>query len=52
MCSFIDACIKGHSNPDVDATFVDGVAAQQGLDAVLRANEEFSWVPLPDISKR
>jgi hypothetical protein len=51
MCSFIDACIKGHSNPDIDATFVDGVAAQQGLDAVLRANEELIWVHLSDVSK-
>jgi predicted dehydrogenase len=51
MCNFIDACIKGHSNPDVDATFVDGVAAQQGLDAVLRANEELIWVHLSDVSK-
>jgi hypothetical protein len=50
MCNFIDACIKGHSNPDVDATFADGVEAQQALDAVLRANEELIWVHLSDVS--
>jgi predicted dehydrogenase len=51
MGAFIDACIKGQSNPDVDASFIDGVAAQQALDAVLRANEEFIWVHLSDVSK-
>ena len=51
MCSFIDACIKGYSNPDIDATFADGVAAQQGLDAVQRADDQFIWVRLPDVSK-
>jgi predicted dehydrogenase len=52
MSSFIDACMKGQSNSEIDATFVDGVAAQQSLDAVLRANEEFIWVHLSDVSKR
>lgn len=50
MNSFVDACIRGHSNPEVDATFVDGVAAQQGLDAVMLANEHLAWVPLSDVS--
>ena len=50
MNSFVDACIKGCSNLEVDATFVDGVAAQQGIDAVLQANREYTWVPLPEIS--
>ena len=50
MSSFVDACIKGHSNLEVDATFVDGVAAQQGLDAVLLADKQRTWVPLPEIS--
>jgi levoglucosan dehydrogenase len=52
MYSFVDACIKGHSNPEIDATFVDGVAAQQGLDAVMRANDQFIWAQLPDVFDR
>jgi len=51
MFSFVDACVKGYSNPEVDATFVDGFAAQQGLDAVVRANEQFVWIQLPPFDK-
>ena len=50
MSSFVDACIKGHSNLEVDATFVDESAAQQGLDAVLTAHNTRTWVPLTDIA--
>lgn len=50
MNSFVDACIKGCSNLETDATFVDGVAAQQGLDAVLLADKQRTWVSLPEIS--
>ena len=50
MSSFVDACIKGHSDPKVDATFIDGVAAQQSLEAVMVANDRLALVPLSDIS--
>ena len=49
-CSFVDSCIKGQSSPEVDATFIDGVAVQQGLDAVMSANDRFVWVSPSDIS--
>jgi hypothetical protein len=48
MSSFVEACINGRSNPEVDATFLDGVAAQQGIHAVMLANEHLIWVPLSD----
>lgn len=50
MCSFVDSCLHGHSNLEVDATFIDGVAAQQGLDAVMQANDQLVWVPLPAVA--
>ena len=50
MCSFVDSCITGQSNPEVDATFIDGMAAQQGLDAVMLANDRLVWVSPSDIS--
>jgi predicted dehydrogenase len=50
MNRFVDACIKGYSDLEVDATFIDGVAAQQSLEAVMVANDRLAWVPLSDIS--
>lgn len=39
MRSFVDACLRGKSDDEVDATFEDGLAVQQCLDAVLRSAE-------------
>lgn len=36
MRSFVDACLRGAPDPALDATFHDGVAVQEALDAVLR----------------
>ena len=44
MRSFVDACLRGHLDGDVDASFQDGLAAQQGLAAVLESQAGPSWV--------
>ena len=46
MRSFVDACFRGRPDGDVDATFVDGLAAQQGLAAVEQGNDGPRWVRL------
>jgi len=47
---FVDLCIGGSFDPGTDSTFTDGFAAQQGIDAVMQANDTLAWVPLSDFS--
>jgi predicted dehydrogenase len=49
MRSFVEACLRGKSDPDVDASFHDGLAAQQGIAAVLAANAQPRWIGLGDV---
>ena len=49
MHGFVDACLRGHINPDLDASFHDGFAAQQGLAALVAANAP-AWVTLTEAS--
>jgi hypothetical protein len=49
MRSFVEACLRGRSNPDVDAWFHEGLAAQQGIAAVVAANAEPRWIGLNDV---
>ncbi|MCC2668417.1 MAG: putative Oxidoreductase [Armatimonadetes bacterium] len=46
MRSFVDACLRGRLDGDVDASFHDGLAAQQGLAAVRQSQEIPCWMPL------
>jgi predicted dehydrogenase len=46
MRSFVDACLRGKLDGDVDASFYDGLAAQQALDAVTEATTQLTWVRL------
>jgi predicted dehydrogenase len=46
MRSFVDACLRGKLDGDVDASFYDGLAAQQGVAAVIEANNHRTWVEL------
>ena len=46
MRSFVDACLRGKLDGDLDASFHEGLAAQQGLAAVIEANRHRSWVSL------
>jgi predicted dehydrogenase len=48
MHHFVEACLRGKLDGDVDASFHDGFAAQQGLAAVLLAHGGPSWVRLQD----
>jgi predicted dehydrogenase len=46
MHGFVDACRRGRIDPNIDASFQDGLAAQQGMAAVVAANAAAGWVPL------
>lgn len=46
MRSFVEACIRGRLDPDLDASFHDGLAAQEAIEAVLQASERVGWVAL------
>ena len=48
MRSFVDACVRGRLDGDVDADFNDGYKAQQALAATLEANDRLAWVPLAE----
>jgi predicted dehydrogenase len=49
MRSFIDACLRGRIDTDLDATFLDGLAAQQAIAAVLESERSGRWVRLDDM---
>lgn len=46
MRSFVEACLRGHLDGEIDASFADGLAAQQGIAAVRQAADGPRWVPL------
>lgn len=46
MRSFVEACRRGKLDGDLDASFHEGLAAQQGLAAVLLAQDGPRWVRL------
>ncbi|MBA3753005.1 MAG: Gfo/Idh/MocA family oxidoreductase [Nitrospira sp.] len=46
MRSFVDACMRGHLDGQVDASFSDGFAVQQALAAVLEASRRPVWIQL------
>jgi predicted dehydrogenase len=48
MRSFVEACLRGKLDGDVDASFHDGLAAQQGLAAVLSAHAGPGWTRLDE----
>ena len=52
MRSFIDACLCGKLDGNIDASFYDGLAAQKGIAAVEESMLHMSWVRLKDITER
>ena len=46
MRSFVDACLRGNLDDEVDASFSDGLAAQQALAAVTEGTAQAPWVRL------
>ncbi|MGA0846530.1 MAG: hypothetical protein ACO3RV_08325, partial [Luteolibacter sp.] len=43
MHSFVDACLAGEINREVDATFVDGCAAQYAMTALMKSENSMRW---------
>ncbi len=46
MRSFVDACLRGKLDREVDASFHDGLAVQRAMDAVREASRRLDWIPL------
>jgi predicted dehydrogenase len=49
MRSFVDSCLRGGINPDVDASFADGLAAQLAMSALLESEESGRWMRLDEV---
>ena len=43
MRSFVDACLRGSIDPEVDATFNDGLAAQLAMESVSNEAAQDRW---------
>jgi predicted dehydrogenase len=43
MHSFVDACLAGEINREVDATFVDGCAAQYAMTTLMKSENSMRW---------
>jgi hypothetical protein len=43
MHGFVDACLKGEINHDLDASFHDGCAAQLAMSALIRSQSSNCW---------
>lgn len=48
MRSYVNACLRGRLDGDVDASFADGLAVQQALAAVAGSSANPSWIRLKD----
>ena len=48
MRSFVDACLRSSLDGDNDASFDDGFAVQRAIAAVLKANDNLTWVSLSE----
>ena len=46
MKSFVNACLRGKLDPDIDASFHDGLAVQLAIDAVETASARLPWIPV------
>jgi predicted dehydrogenase len=46
MRSFVDACVRGKLDRNIDASFYDGLAVQRALAAVGEASCQSSWISL------
>ncbi len=49
MRSFVDACLNGGVDTDLDATFEDGAAAQNAMAATLASETRERWVRLDEV---
>lgn len=46
MRSFVNACLRGKLDPDIDASFHDGLAVQLAVDAMETASARLPWIPV------
>ena len=51
MRGFVDACINGEINHEVDATFEDGRAAQYAMSALLKSQSSMRWENIPSFGQ-
>ncbi len=49
MRSFVDSCLRGRSEAELDATFEDGAAAQYAMAAVVASEAERRWIRLAEM---
>lgn len=49
MRSFVEACLRGSIDRDLDADFDDGLAAQLAMSALLDSQEADRWIRLRDV---
>lgn len=49
MRGFVDACMRGSLDPEVDASFEDGLAAQLAMAALLESQESNRWIHLDEV---
>jgi predicted dehydrogenase len=49
MRGFVDACLRGASDPDVDGTFDAGLAAQHAMAAMLESETQRRWIDLSEV---
>jgi predicted dehydrogenase len=52
MRSFVEACLRGRPDSTSDASFLDGLAAQAAMEAVIEADRDLSWVRLSEAGLR
>lgn len=50
MRSFVDSCFRGNIDPERDASFHDGLAAQVAIAAVLASQKHERWMKLSETS--
>jgi predicted dehydrogenase len=48
MRSFVDGCLLGRLDDQCDASFIDGLAAQYAMAAVIESDRELIWVRLAE----
>jgi predicted dehydrogenase len=49
MHSFVDACLRGSLNPEVDASFHDGLQSQLAMSALLESESAERWIRLDEV---
>lgn len=51
MRAFVDACLVGEINREVDATFEDGCAAQFAMSALMKSQTSMRWESIPSFAQ-